>query len=233
MPPNRGFIQPERLCVTDQLAKALESLRRGGLAILIDDRTRENEGDVVVAAEFVTANAITFMAEHCRTMITIPMTAARLARLGIDLMVKANSGAEHTAFTVSVDYRHGTTTGSSAEDRAKTIRALVDERAKPSDFASPGHVFPLRAHPDGLAARRGHTEGAIELMKLAGLYPAAAISEIQGRHGRMLEKDELLKFARRFNMPVVQIQSIVEHLAAARQTAAEAGKALPAGKISA
>ena len=105
--------------MTDQLAKAVESLRRGGLAILVDDRSRENEGDVVVAAEFITANAITFMAEHCLTMITIPMTAARLARLGIDLMVKANSGPEHTAFTVSVDYRHGTTTGSSAEDASR------------------------------------------------------------------------------------------------------------------
>ena len=207
--------------MTDQLAKALESLRRGGLAILVDDRDRENEGDVIVAAEFITANAITFMAEHCRTMITIPMTAARLARLGIDLMVKANSGPEHTAFTVSVDYRHGTTSGSSAEDRAKTIRALVDERTKPSDFASPGHVFPLRAHPGGLAARRGHTEGAIELMKLAGLYPAAVISEIQGRHGKMLEADELIKFARRFNMPVVRIQSIAEHVAAPGQPPAE------------
>ena len=130
MPPNRGFKQPERLCVTDQLAKALESLRRGGLAVLIDDRDRENEGDVVVAAEFVTADAITFMAEHCRTMITIPMTAARLARLGIGPMVKVNNGLQNTAFTVSVDYRHDTTTGSSAEDRAKTIRALVDERGQ-------------------------------------------------------------------------------------------------------
>lgn len=208
--------------MSDQLAKAIESLRRGGLAILVDDRTRENEGDVVVAAEFITANAITFMAEHCRTMITIPMTAARLARLGIDLMVKANIGPEHTPFTVTVDYRHGTTSGSSAEDRAKTIRALVDETAKPSDFASPGHVFPLRAHPDGLAARRGHTEGAIELMKLAGLYPAAAISEIQGRDGKMLGKDDLIKFARRFNMPMVQVQCIAEHLATVRQSPAEA-----------
>lgn len=219
--------------MTDQLAKAVESLRRGGLAILVDDRSRENEGDVVVAAEFITANAITFMAEHCLTMITVPMTAARLARLGIDLMVKANSGPEHTAFTVSVDYRHGTTTGSSAEDRAKTIRALVDDKTKPSDFASPGHVFPLRAHPGGLAARRGHTEGAIELMKLAGLYPAAAISEIQGRHGRMLEKDELAEFARRFDMPIVQIQNIADHLAAVRQSPTEAGAPLPAGQISA
>ncbi len=219
--------------MTDQLARALEALRRGGLAILVDDRNRENEGDVVVAAEFITANAITFMAEHCRTLITIPMTAARLARLGIDLMVKANTGLEYTAFTVSVDYRYGTTSGSSAEDRAKTIRALVDESAKPSDFCSPGHVFPLRAQPDGLAARRGHTEGAIELMRLAELYPAAVISEIQGRHGRMLEKDELLKFARRFNMPVVPIQAIAEHLAAVRRSPAEAARALPAGKISA
>ena len=233
MPPNRGIRQPERLCVTDQLAKAIESLRRGGLAILSDDRTRENEGDVVMAAEFVTASAITFMAEHCRTMITIPMTAARLARLGIDLMVKANSGTEYTAFTVSVDYRHGTTTGSSAEDRAKTIRALVDEKAKPSDFASPGHVFPLRGQPGGLGVRRGHTEGAIELMKLAGLYPAAAISEVQGRHGRMLDKDELAKFAQHFDLPVVQVQNIADHLASVGQSPAEAGPALPAGKISA
>lgn len=232
MPPNRGSKQPERLCVTDQLAQALESLRRGGLAILIDDRDRENEGDVIVAAEFVTADAITFMTEHCRTMITIPMTAARLARLGIDLMVKVNSGLQHTAFTVSVDYRHGTTTGSSAEDRAKTIRALVDERVKPSDFASPGHVFPLRAHPGGLAARRGHTEGAIELMKLAGLYPAAAISEIQGRHGKMLEADELLEFARCFNMPVVPMQCIAEHLAASGQPSTGSG-ALSAENLSA
>ena len=219
--------------MSDQLAKAIESLRRGGLAILVDDRNRENEGDVVVAAEFITANAITFMAEHCRTMITIPMTAARLARLGIDLMVKANSGPEHTAFTVSVDYRHGTTTGSSAVDRAKTIRALVDETAKPSDFASPGHVFPLRAHPDGVGARRGHTEGAIELMKLAGLYPAAAISEVQGRHGKMLDKDELIEFAHRFEMPMVRVQCIAEHLAEVSQSPAEAGTALPTGQISA
>ena len=219
--------------MTDQLAKALEALRRGGLAILVDDRDREDEGDVVVAAEFVTANALTFMAEHCRTMITTPMTAARLARLGIDLMVKANSGPEHTPFTVTVDYRHGTTTGSSAEDRAVTIRALVDESAKPSDFASPGHVFPLRAHPEGLAARRGHTEGAIELMKLAGLYPAAVISEIQGRHGKMLGKEELIRFARRFNMPIVQVQAIAEHLVAVRNSRSEAGATMPAGEISA
>lgn len=200
--------------MTDQLAKALESLRRGGMAVLVDDVDRENEGDVVVAAEFITADAITFMAEQCRTFITVAMTAARLAKLGIELMARSNTDDEfHTPFTVTVDYRHGTTSGSSALDREITIRALVDDSSKPTDFVSPGHVFPLRAHPAGLAARRGHTEGAIELMKLAGLYPAAVISEIQGSHGAMMRADELLEFARKFDAPVVPIAAIAEHLA--------------------
>ncbi len=182
--------------------------------MLVDDADREDEGDIVVAAQFVTAETFIFMAENCRTFPTVPMTAARLAELGIPLMAEVNTESFHTPFTVTVDYRHGTTSGSSAVDRARTVAALIDPDTQPSDFASPGHVFPLRAYPGGLQQRRGHTEGAIELMRLAGLYPAAVISEVQSQRGDMMRGQELTDFARYCNAPVISIATITDHLAA-------------------
>ncbi|MFM7323179.1 MAG: bifunctional 3,4-dihydroxy-2-butanone-4-phosphate synthase/GTP cyclohydrolase II [Armatimonadota bacterium] len=190
---------------------ALEDLRRGRMIILVDDEDRENEGDFVMAAEHVSAEALTVMTREGSGIITVPMPADRLRALDLDLMVRNNTESMRTAFTVTVDAASGTTTGSSAQDRATTIRRLADSSAGPDDFLRPGHVNPLMARNGGVLKRPGHTEAAVDLMRLAGLSPVGVISEIMGDSGEMSRVPELAALARRLDLRLVTIADLIKH----------------------
>ncbi len=191
------------------VGNAIRALQAGGLILVSDDEDRENEGDLVIAAEKATTETIAFMVRYTGGVLTVPMTSERLEELQLKQMVEQNTEAHCTAFTVSVDYRHGITTGISAHDRALTIRALVDPNSKPCDFARPGHIFPLRYCAGGVLKRAGHTEASIDLCRLAGLYPAAVVSEIMHDDGTMASGNALREFADRFNIPLLSIAELV------------------------
>ncbi|MBM4405764.1 MAG: bifunctional 3,4-dihydroxy-2-butanone-4-phosphate synthase/GTP cyclohydrolase II [Chloroflexi bacterium] len=195
------------------IEEAVRDLRAGKFLILVDDEDRENEGDLAIAAEMVTPEAIAFMAKHARGLICIPMTRQRLDDLQIPMMVhdQDNSSQFGTAFTVSVEARRGVTTGISAYDRCATIKTLVDPGTKPHDISRPGHMFPLRARDGGVLVRAGQTEGIVDLCKLAGLMPAGVICEIMGDDGRMHRMPELEKFSREHGIKVVSIAQIIEY----------------------
>ncbi len=193
---------------------AVKDIRRGRMVIVIDDPDRENEGDIVIAAQHCSERAINFMASHARGLICVPMLAARLDQLKVQAMVDtANSAGpspgRDTAFSVSVDARRGTTTGISAADRAATVCALIDPRTKPAGLIRPGHVFPLRAKDGGVLVRAGHTEAAVDLARLAGLYPAGVICEILNPNGTMARTSQLLQFARRYKLKVITIKDLI------------------------
>ncbi|UIJ84803.1 3,4-dihydroxy-2-butanone-4-phosphate synthase [Rhizobium leguminosarum] len=191
---------------------AISAIASGQMVVVVDDQNRENEGDIVVAADAVTPEAIAFMMTHARGLVCIAMEGERLDALDIPLMVPNNTESHKTAFTVSVDYLKGTTTGISAADRAATVRALVDDRAKPDEFARPGHIFPLRANPRGVLGRPGHTEAAVDLARLAGRVPAGVICEVANDDGTMSRLPELTLFAERHNLPLVTIEDLVAYL---------------------
>ncbi|MDV4162401.1 3,4-dihydroxy-2-butanone-4-phosphate synthase [Rhizobium leguminosarum] len=191
---------------------AISAITSGKMVVVVDDQNRENEGDIVVAADAVTPEAIAFMMTHARGLVCIAMEGERLDALDIPLMVPNNTESHKTAFTVSVDYLKGTTTGISAADRAATVRALVDDRAKPDEFARPGHIFPLRANPRGVLGRPGHTEAAVDLARLAGRVPAGVICEVANDDGTMSRLPELTLFAERHNLPLVTIEDLVAYL---------------------
>jgi len=193
------------------IAEAVEAFREGRFVVVVDDADRENEGDLIVAAEKVTPEHIAFMVRHTSGLICVPMTAARLDELRLPLMVVENTDSHHTAFTVSVDFRPGTTTGISAADRAATIRALIDPATRPDDLARPGHVFPLRAHAGGVLRRAGHTEASVDLAKLAGLSPAGVLCEIVNDDGSMARLPELQAFAERHGVPIISIADLIAH----------------------
>ncbi|MGO6678316.1 3,4-dihydroxy-2-butanone-4-phosphate synthase [Rhizobium leguminosarum] len=191
---------------------AISAIASGKMVVVVDDQNRENEGDIVVAADAVTPETIAFMMTHARGLVCIAMEGERLDALDIPLMVPNNTESHKTAFTVSVDYLKGTTTGISAADRAATVRALVDDRAKPDEFARPGHIFPLRANPRGVLGRPGHTEAAVDLARLAGRIPAGVICEVANDDGTMSRLPELTLFAERHNLPLVTIEDLVAYL---------------------
>ncbi|WP_163881326.1 3,4-dihydroxy-2-butanone-4-phosphate synthase [Rhizobium laguerreae] len=191
---------------------AISAIASGKMVVVVDDQNRENEGDIVVAADAVTPETIAFMMTHARGLVCIAMEGERLDALDIPLMVPNNTESHKTAFTVSVDYLKGTTTGISAADRAATVRALVDDRAKPAEFARPGHIFPLRANPSGVLGRPGHTEAAVDLARLAGRIPAGVICEVANDDGTMSRLPELTLFAERHNLPLVTIEDLVAYL---------------------
>ena len=197
---------------TARIEDAIAAIARGEMIIVVDDESRENEGDIVTAAETVTPQTVAFMMNHARGLICMPMTGERLDELDIPLMVTRNTDSMKTAFTVSVDYIPGTTTGISAGDRALTIRALTDADAKPDDFARPGHIFPLRANPGGVLARPGHTEAAVDLARLAGLKPAGVICEIANDDGSMSRLPELRVFAEKHGLLIVTIEDLIAWL---------------------
>ncbi len=192
------------------IPEALQDFRKGRLVIVVDDPGRENEGDLVLAAEKVTPAAVNFMAKHARGLICVPMLGERLDRLNLAPMVE-NGAPREAAFTVSVDARRGVTTGISAHDRARTVKALIDPRTRPADLSRPGHVFPLRYKEGGVLVRSGHTEAAVDLARLSGLEPAAVICEIMNEDGTMARLPRLAAFARKHRLKVVTIQDLISY----------------------
>ena len=193
------------------LSQALKQLRRGGMIVLVDDEDRENEGDLVVAAQFATPQAINFMATHGRGLICLALTGKQVDRLELPAMTTDNRARRSTAFTVSIEAREGITTGISAYDRARTIEAAMNPHAQRGDIVSPGHVFPLRAVEGGVLVRNGHTEGAVDLMRLADLQPSAVICEVMRDDGQMARLPDLEIFAKERGLPILTIREIVAH----------------------
>ena len=197
--------------IFNSIDEALADLRAGRMIILVDDEDRENEGDFVMAAQHVTAEAITLMTRQASGIITVPMPPDRLHALHLDLMVRENSESMRTAFTVTVDAREGTTTGSSAADRALTMRMLADPAARAQDFNRPGHVNPLMARRGGVLKRAGHTEAAVDLMRLAGLDPVGVICEIMGDSGEMARVPDLAQLARDLDLKFITITDLIKY----------------------
>lgn len=204
------------------IENALETLARGGMVVVVDDEDRENEGDIIVASDHVTPATIAFMMKHARGLICVAMEGDRLDALGIPLMVPNNTEFLKTAFTVSVDYIHGTTTGISAADRAATVKALMDETSAPDDFARPGHIFPLRAHPDGVLGRPGHTEAAVDLARLIGAKPSGVICEIANDDGTMARLPDLIEFCKQHALPLISIEDLIRYRARSNSSASAA-----------
>ncbi|MFI6349739.1 bifunctional 3,4-dihydroxy-2-butanone-4-phosphate synthase/GTP cyclohydrolase II [Streptomyces sp. NPDC050560] len=206
----------------DSVERAVADIAAGLPVVVVDDEDRENEGDLVIAAEKITPATVAFMMSECRGLICAPMTGAELDRLRLPQMVEDNTEAMRTAFTVSVDAapEHGVTTGISAADRATTLRLLAGGTAQPADLVRPGHVFPLRARDGGVLVRPGHTEAAVDLARLAGLRPAGAIVEIADEDGTMLRLPQLLAFARRHGLAIISIAALIAHLGARQTTPA-------------
>ncbi|SRR5690606_31223903 len=196
----------------DTIEEAIEAVRNGEIIIVVDDEDRENEGDFVCAAECITPEIVNFMATHGRGLICTPLVESRCEELGLELMVGRNTALHETPFTVSVDLiGHGCTTGISASDRAKTIKALVDPATKPEDLGRPGHIFPLRAKHGGVLRRTGHTEAAIDFARLAGFQPAGVLVEIMNEDGSMARLPDLRKVADKFNLKLVSIKDLIAY----------------------
>ena len=193
----------------DKIHDAISDLKQGKMIILVDAEDRENEGDLVMAAEFCMPEAVNFMITQGKGLLCVPMEENRAMKLCLPLMVRRNEEAMHTNFTVSCDLRKGITTGISAEDRSKTIQALADDLAVEQDFVSPGHVFPLIADRNGLNSRQGHTEAIIELLKLAELRPVGVICEMIKEDGMMMRRDELVEFKKKFGLKIITIEMLI------------------------
>jgi 3,4-dihydroxy 2-butanone 4-phosphate synthase/GTP cyclohydrolase II len=196
----------------DPIEDAIEAIKKGEVIIVVDDEDRENEGDFVCAAESVTPEIINFMATHGRGLICAPLVEDRCEKLGLELMVGSNTAAFETPFTVSVDLiGHGCTTGISTSDRAKTIKALVDDSINPNELGKPGHIFPLKAKRGGVLRRAGHTEAAIDLARLAGFSPAGVLVEIMNEDGTMARLPDLIVVAKRFNLKLISIKDLIAY----------------------
>jgi len=193
------------------ISEAIEDIRAGKFIILVDDESRENEGDLAMAAEKITPEAINFMAKHGRGLICLPIIGQRLDELGIPLMVTNNTSRHSTAFTVSIEAKDEVTTGISAFDRAQTIRTVLDPDTKPDDLAQPGHIFPIRAKEGGVLVRAGHTEATVDLARLAGLYPAGVICEIMDEDGTMARLPQLEVMASKFDLNIVSIADLIAY----------------------
>ncbi|MER7534143.1 bifunctional 3,4-dihydroxy-2-butanone-4-phosphate synthase/GTP cyclohydrolase II [Streptomyces sp. NPDC097704] len=204
----------------DPVEQAVRDIAAGRPVVVVDDEDRENEGDLVIAAEKATPEIVAFMMSECRGLICAPMEDEELQRLELPQMVEHNTESMRTAFTVSVDASpaHGVTTGISAADRATTLRMLASGSHEPSDFVRPGHIFPLRAKPGGVLVRNGHTEAAVDLARLAGLRPAGAIVEIAGEDGVMLRLPELVPFARKHGLTIISIEDLIAYRRSAEPT---------------
>jgi 3,4-dihydroxy 2-butanone 4-phosphate synthase/GTP cyclohydrolase II len=194
-----------------EVEQAIEEMRDGKFLILVDDEDRENEGDLVMAAQHVTPQAVNFAEKHARGMLCVAVEAQRLEALQIPIMVESNTSRHGTAFTISLDAREGTTTGISAEDQAVTIRRLADPNAQPHDFLRPGHVQPIRAEPGGVLRRAGHTEAVVDLARLAGMEPLGILCEIKNEDGSLARLPQLQEFARRFGIGILTIEALIRH----------------------
>jgi 3,4-dihydroxy 2-butanone 4-phosphate synthase/GTP cyclohydrolase II len=208
---NLGFVREAR-DGSGSIDDAIADLRAGRMIVVVDDEDRENEGDLTMAAEMITPQAINFMATHGRGLICLAMTGQRLDDLGLGLMVPENSALHNTAFTVSIDLNgRGVTTGISAYDRAQTIKAAVDPTSRPQDFARPGHVLPLRARPGGVLERRGQTEAAVDLARMAGLRPAGVICEIVNDDGTMAPVPDLVRFCKKHRLMMITVADLARY----------------------
>ncbi|HLT46259.1 MAG TPA: bifunctional 3,4-dihydroxy-2-butanone-4-phosphate synthase/GTP cyclohydrolase II [Rubricoccaceae bacterium] len=201
---------PERP-LFDSIEDALDDIRNGKLVVVVDDEDRENEGDFVTAAEVVTPDLVNFMARWGRGLMCVPLTRERAAALDLPMMEQVNTSLFDTPFTVSVDYRHGTTTGISAADRARTIRALANPEAKPTDFARPGHIFPLRAQTGGVLRRAGHTEATVDLARLAGFQPVGVLIEVMNEDGTMARVPDLRQIADTHGLRLITIKDLIAY----------------------
>lgn len=195
----------------NKIQEAIEDIKKGKMIILVDDEDRENEGDLMIAAEKATAEAINFMTKHGRGLICLSLTPERVDELKLQMMVNNNESRFGTAFTVSIEARYGVTTGISAHDRATTILTAINPNAKPLDLVSPGHIFPLRAREGGVLVRSGQTEGSVDIARLAGLYPAGVICEIMNDDGTMARVPQLMEFSKRFGIKVITIKDLIEY----------------------
>jgi len=200
----------------DRIEDAISDIRKGRMVVVVDDPNRENEGDIVIAAEKCGVAAVNFMAVHARGLICVPLPAARLDSLKLQPMIDPSASlssvpGKDTAFTISVDAKRGTSTGISARDRAVTIKALIDAKTQPEDLGRPGHIFPLRAKEGGVLVRAGHTEAAVDLARLAGLKPAGVICEILNADGSMSRTQQLMRFARRHKLRIITIADLIDH----------------------
>jgi len=195
----------------NSIDEILADLRAGRMVVIMDDEDRENEGDLIMAAERATPEAVAFMIRYTSGIICVPMEEEGLMRLDLPQMVQANSESHRTAFTVSVDFRHGTTTGVSGADRAATIRALADANTTASDFARPGHIFPLRSRKGGVLVRAGHTEASVDLCRMAGLKPVGVLCEVMNDDGTMARRPQLEVFAKRHNLKIGTISDLIRH----------------------
>ncbi|MEK8035254.1 MAG: bifunctional 3,4-dihydroxy-2-butanone-4-phosphate synthase/GTP cyclohydrolase II [candidate division NC10 bacterium] len=193
------------------IEEAIDEIRAGRILIVVDDEDRENEGDLLMAADTTTPEAVNFMAKHGRGLICVPMLGDRLDELGISMMVRDNTAPLGTAFTTTVDARRGVTTGTSAYDRAITIRTLVDPATRPDDLTKPGHIFPLRALEGGVLRRAGHTEAAVDLARMAGCAPAGVICEVLDEDGGMARVPDLMKLARAHGLKCITIKDLIEY----------------------
>jgi 3,4-dihydroxy 2-butanone 4-phosphate synthase/GTP cyclohydrolase II len=196
----------------NSIEEGIEDIKNGKIIIVVDDKDRENEGDFIVAAEKITPDIVNFMATYGRGLICVPLTEERCDELKLDLMVSQNTSSHETPFTVSVDLLgHGCTTGISAQDRYKTIKALVDKKTKPEDLGRPGHIFPLKSKNGGVLIRAGHTEAVVDMARLANLTPAGVLVEIMNEDGSMARLPELIKIAEKFNMKIISIEDLIAY----------------------
>ncbi|EKO3800850.1 3,4-dihydroxy-2-butanone-4-phosphate synthase [Vibrio harveyi] len=194
-----------------RVENALIALKEGRGVLLLDDEDRENEGDIIYSVEHLTNEQMALMIRECSGIVCLCLTDAQADKLELPPMVANNNSANQTAFTVSIEAKHGVTTGVSATDRVTTIKTAANPNAKPDDLARPGHVFPLRARPGGVMTRRGHTEGTIDLMQMAGLQPAGVLCEVTNLDGTMAKTPEIVAFGRLHNMPVLTIEDMVAY----------------------
>jgi 3,4-dihydroxy 2-butanone 4-phosphate synthase/GTP cyclohydrolase II len=202
----------EKKIILNTIEEAIEEIRKGNFIIVVDDEDRENEGDLVIAAECITPEKINFMETHARGLICAPITRERAEELDLPMMVSHNTSIHSTPFTISIDLlTHGCSTGISAYDRAQTILALTRKETAPEDFGRPGHIFPLRAQTKGVLRRSGHTEATIDFARLAGLYPAGALAEIKREDGSMARLPELMEMARKFDLKIVSVADLIKY----------------------
>lgn len=196
----------------DTIEEAIEEIKKGNFVVVVDDEDRENEGDLIIAAEAITPEKVNFMETHAKGLLCVPLTGERCDELDLPMMVTSNTSVHATPFTVSVDLLgHGCTTGISSFDRSQTILALADAKTKAEDLGRPGHVFPLRARDKGVLSRIGHTEAAVDLAKLAGLYPAGVLIEIKKEDGEMARLPELMKFSKDFGLKIISVADLVKY----------------------
>ncbi|EKO3412112.1 3,4-dihydroxy-2-butanone-4-phosphate synthase [Vibrio fluvialis] len=194
-----------------RVENALQALREGRGVLLLDDEDRENEGDIIYSAETLTAEQMALMIRECSGIVCLCLTDEQANKLELPPMVQVNDSKNQTAFTVTIEARHGVTTGVSAKDRVTTIKTAINPNAKPDDLARPGHVFPLRARKGGVLARRGHTEGTVDLMQMAGLMPSGVLCEVTNPDGTMAKTPEIVAFGKLHNMPVLTIEDMVQY----------------------